>query len=219
MNRCFFAIFPDSPSREQLAAEAQGIAVRLHGRPVGALNLHLTLVFIGRASAAQRARLEAIGDAIRAASFDLLLDEVGCFARAAVAWRAPATPPDGLLQLQAALAVACTEAGFAIESRPFRPHVTLVRDLRRDALALAAATRAALTVPASAGSGSTGSGSTRSDVLEATVLGASPEPAGWTAREFALVGSEAAPGGSVYTALRRWPLAGPVVHCGHGGCP
>ncbi len=212
MNRCFFAIFPDSPSCEQLAAEAQGIAVRLHGRPVGALNLHLTLVFIGRASAAQRARLEAIGDAIRAASFDLLLDEVGCFARAAVAWRAPATPPDGLLQLQAALAVACTEAGFAIESRPFRPHVTLVRDLRRDALATAR--RAALTVPASAGSGSTGS-----DVLEATVLGASPEPAGWTAREFALVGSEAAPGGSVYTALRRWPLAGPVVHCGHGGCP
>ena len=194
LNRCFFAIFPDAPSREQLAVEAQGIATRLQGRAVGAPNLHLTLVFIGPASPAQRARLESIGDAIRAAPFDLLLDELGCFAKAAVAWRAPAAPPDGLLQLQAALAGACTDAGFAIESRPFRPHVTLVRDLRRDALAAA---RRAPSNP----------------------LGTSSEPAGWTAREFALVGSEAAPGGSVYTALRRWPLAGPVVHCGHGGCP
>jgi 2'-5' RNA ligase len=62
---------------------------------------------------------------------DGALDHVGSFRRAAVAWAGMSDPPPALLQLQAKLVARLAERGFALEERPFTPHVTLARRIRR----------------------------------------------------------------------------------------
>jgi 2'-5' RNA ligase len=127
LSRHFFALWPDEPAREALAPLAQRVASEGGGRPVPAANLHLTLVFLGevpqdRVEVARRA-----ASAFHGSAFDLSLDRVGAFARAAVGWAGPSTVPEELFRLQASLEAALRAAGFTIDDRPFAPHLTLAR--------------------------------------------------------------------------------------------
>jgi 2'-5' RNA ligase len=74
--------------------------------------------------------LEA-GAAARGQPFSLVLDRLGAFRRAGVAWAGASTVDPALLQLQGRLAVALDEREFTLEARPFNPHVTLVRKVER----------------------------------------------------------------------------------------
>jgi 2'-5' RNA ligase len=128
--RIFLALWPDTRAREALATLSIQTAKRSGGRPVPAGNLHLTLAFLGDVEAGR------IKDACRAAGtvdvrpFELVLDRIGCFPRARVAWAGCHAPDPALLRLAAALAQALRDHGFVLEARPFAPHLTLVRDLR-----------------------------------------------------------------------------------------
>jgi RNA 2',3'-cyclic 3'-phosphodiesterase len=128
--RLFFAMWPGPASAAALAELARALAQAADGRAVPAEKIHLTLAFLGAtpveriASAREAARL-------RAAAVDGALDHVGSFRRAAVAWAGMSDPPAALRQLQAKLAARLAERGFALEERPFAPHVTLARRIRR----------------------------------------------------------------------------------------
>lgn len=94
--------------------------------------IHLTLVFIGDLFAARVAPVAgAVDQAVRpGAPFAFALEGAGYFGSARsprVLWAGIPSPPEALMTLQARLAEAVAAQGIALESRPFRPHVTLGR--------------------------------------------------------------------------------------------
>ena len=98
----------------------------------------MTLAFLGDVPVARTDELYAIGDALRAKPFELELTRTGVWKRSAVGWVAPAMLPDALEQLVEELRRHLVEAGFCVEQRPFKPHVTLLRNVRRELKAVQA---------------------------------------------------------------------------------
>jgi 2'-5' RNA ligase len=124
--RLFVALWPDATTRDALAGAAEKLAIA--GRRVAPGNLHMTMVFLGQVPATKRqAILRAMRDT-RAGRFELAIDRVGHFSASRVAWLGAANPPEAMLAIQKRLARHLRAAGFALEERPFRAHVTLVRD-------------------------------------------------------------------------------------------
>jgi 2'-5' RNA ligase len=130
MARLFLAVWPDAPARAALAALASEVARRCGGRAVPAAKLHLTLAFLGEADPARVPSGALAQVAARSAPFELALDRLGAFARAGVAWAGCAGAAPALLDLQAGAESRLREAGFALEERPFAPHLTLARHVR-----------------------------------------------------------------------------------------
>jgi 2'-5' RNA ligase len=98
---------------------------------VGMEKLHLTMKFIGDVDEGGMERLAAAAGAVAAQHrpFDLTLGGVGAFPnfrRARVVWMGVESEPR-LELLHHDLEVACGDAGFEVEGRPFRPHITLAR--------------------------------------------------------------------------------------------
>ena len=125
--RLFFALWPDAAVRRQLGALAGTLAERARGKGVPEAKAHMTLAFLGEIPVE---RFAAAGDAasrVAGQAFDLLLDEVGSFRAARVAWAGSSRGHPSLTALQSNLARELAAAGFVLESRPFAPHVTLVR--------------------------------------------------------------------------------------------
>jgi len=124
--RLFFALWPDPETAAALAGLALRLAQDSGGRPVPVGKIHLTLAFLGEVAPERMpAALEAA--TLRARGFEGVLDQVGSFRRAGVAWAGMADPPRGLIGLERKLASRLREAGFALEEREFTPHVTLAR--------------------------------------------------------------------------------------------
>ena len=99
------------------------------GRFTRTENLHLTLHFLGEQP---EAAVETLSDILLQAprdAFSLALAGLGSFARTGVLW-AGLTPAPALIRLQRQLGTALRQAGFPVEARAFRPHLTLVRDFR-----------------------------------------------------------------------------------------
>jgi 2'-5' RNA ligase len=93
--------------------------------------LHLTMKFLGDVDDAGAERLAvAAGEiAARHRPFELTLGGVGAFPnfrRARVVWMGVESEPR-LELLHHDLELACSDAGFEVEGRPFRPHITLGR--------------------------------------------------------------------------------------------
>jgi 2'-5' RNA ligase len=129
--RLFFATWPDSTAATALADLAHRLAERTGGKAVPVAKIHLTLAFLGDVD---EGRLEAAVSAaagLRCGSFELLLDEVGSFRGARVAWAGCSQPAQELIELQSRLSEALRAKGFVPEERPFAPHLTLVRKVAR----------------------------------------------------------------------------------------
>jgi 2'-5' RNA ligase len=78
LERLFFALWPPSALQRELAALADtALPPHRGGRRTYTQNLHLTLVFLGAADAATRARLERGADALHVLAFELQLDRIG----------------------------------------------------------------------------------------------------------------------------------------------
>ena len=125
--RLFLALWPAGETRDALARVAKSLARLASGKPVPAGKIHLTLVFLGDV---EPERLDAVRQAageIRTAPFELVLDGVGAFRNARVAWAGSSEPPGELVRLQSALERALRARGFVLDPRPFATHVTLVR--------------------------------------------------------------------------------------------
>ena len=131
MARLFFAIWPSEAARASLAKLAIDLALVADGRPVPAAKIHLTLAFLGEVSAEESRAALIAAEGVRRASYRVRLDRVGSFRAARVAWAGCARCDASLAALQKGLAQKLRGAGFALEERPFTPHLTLARRTRR----------------------------------------------------------------------------------------
>ena len=125
--RAFFALSPDEEVRETLAALGRDVARKCRGRSVSPENAHLTLAFIGDVAKGSLPVLQAVGDRAPKTDFVVNFDLLGAWRASGVAWIAPTVLPPPLLKLHSTLMDALAKAGFELEARPFRPHVTLAR--------------------------------------------------------------------------------------------
>ena len=131
MARLFFAIWPDEETARALAQVAVALAGLAGGKPVPREKIHLTLAFLGSVDAERDAAAREAARSIRGAGFELVLDQVGSFRAAGVGWAGSSDPPPRLMRLAARLSAALAARGFALEDRPFTPHVTLARRIAR----------------------------------------------------------------------------------------
>ena len=180
--RLFLALWPDETVRRRIHRAGRLAVAAGRGRPVPAGNLHLTLAFLGEVADTRR---EAVAQAAAAAAasvgpFELSLTDIGIFqrgtfGRAGVLWLGgPATEP--LTALVRDLKDRLIEAGFGLDRKPFRPHLTLARKLPP------------LAQPAR---GTTGP-------LDRAIA--------WSVSEIALIASVTDPAGARYQMLQTWPL-------------
>lgn len=125
--RLFLALWPDDQVRHRLARLRDEVAVRHRGKAVTTQNLHITLVFLGSTDGTRRRCAEQAARRATAPPFTLVLDELGYFSRAGVCWIGSRDTPPALTELLTALRHGLAGCGFAIDERPYTPHVTLLR--------------------------------------------------------------------------------------------
>lgn len=128
--RIFFGLWPDDSVRLRLAAlQRRLIASGCPGRAVRSGGLHLTLAFVGDVTPEMLACCRESAGAVAGTPFPLRLDTLGSFPRTRIAWVGPATVPDALSDLARRLnSTLASNCGFTPEDRPYRPHITLLRD-------------------------------------------------------------------------------------------
>lgn len=135
VQRLFFALWPDTGQRQQLLAQCErfiySAVPALHGHPVPADNLHLTLAFLGDVTARQRACVERMATSVcddnACSPFELVLDRSGYWSRSRVLWLGLSEPPESLLALAARLQAGASGCGLSLDVRPYQPHLTLMR--------------------------------------------------------------------------------------------
>jgi 2'-5' RNA ligase len=129
--RLFFAIWPDGEAAGALSEAARSLAELAGGKPVPLEKIHLTLAFLGEADDEAAARAVTVARSIEAKPFRMVVDEVGSFRGARVAWAGCSKTPPQLASLQSGLESGLRGRGFELEARPFVPHVTLARRISK----------------------------------------------------------------------------------------
>ncbi|MDH5255099.1 MAG: RNA 2',3'-cyclic phosphodiesterase [Gammaproteobacteria bacterium] len=125
--RLFFAFWPDERIREALEA-ARNRIFPLSGRPVALAGLHVTAAFLGAVSEARLPALLALCGPVP--RLTITFDRLEHWPKPRVLVAATTHLPDDLRDLVDGLWLRLDRLGFARETRPFRPHVTLARDVR-----------------------------------------------------------------------------------------
>lgn len=139
--RLFYALWPGEHRRQALAQAAAEAVERVAGQPVPPGNLHVTLAFLGMVPGTTLARLiEVGGQGGPWPSVPLEFRRIEFWARPKVLVALPETvPPAGSIVVDR-LWRTIEPLGFSREQRPWQPHLTLARRVRRpppDNLALA----------------------------------------------------------------------------------
>jgi len=159
--RLFFALWPEEPMREALAAAVGGAIAAMHGcRPVPLANLHVTLAFLGAVpEAALGALTELAGEVSRRpalahpapgptdavggmpadhghgqlahSALEIQLDTIEHWRRAEILCAAASRMPAAAEELSRTLRTTLLAGGFHPDLKPFRAHVTLARHIRR----------------------------------------------------------------------------------------
>jgi len=130
MARTFFALWPDPQAQQALLRHGRDIH-RLTGGTLARLeSIHLTLVFLGEIDAPRVEVARAAAAKAEFKPFTLSIETVGCWNHNRVAWLAPRDTPTELSLLVATLEAGLRDAGFGLETRPYSPHITVVRKAR-----------------------------------------------------------------------------------------
>ncbi|GAC1505871.1 MAG: RNA 2',3'-cyclic phosphodiesterase [Candidatus Dormibacteraceae bacterium] len=134
--RAFFGLPVPEAQRKRLDPFlATCVAAAQDFRWTPAMNLHLTVRFLG---SIEPAVAEGIADRLAErslAGFELDLGDFGTFKRGRlvrVVWLGIRTGAQAARELAALVEEECSRAGVASESRPFQPHLTLARARPRD---------------------------------------------------------------------------------------
>lgn len=128
--RLFFALWPHDDLRARLATVVKE-GERWGGRAVATENLHITLVFLGSITQAQRDFLEQQAERIALPPFSLTLDHLGHWPKPQVLWLGVPAVPRPLLALVEALNRATASCGLRPDDRPYAPHLTLRRKVAK----------------------------------------------------------------------------------------
>jgi 2'-5' RNA ligase len=177
--RLFFALWPTDDQRKALIAlTAPGIAT-IDGKPVQPANFHVTLAFLGAVPGRGFADLVAIGGLAGHPRVELAFQRLEYWPKPRVVVALASKVPAAGQQIVERLWAELHPLGFEREHRPWRPHLTLVRHVRKPPPESFGPTLAA-----------------RSAAVAA---------AGWG---LALVESSTHPEGVRYRPLADWPLGG-----------
>jgi 2'-5' RNA ligase len=129
--RLFFALWPEENLQQQLYELAGQTLKAKAGRRVVAENIHLTVAFLGSVTEPNRVRYEQVASRVQGKKFTLTLDKLGCFRRSGILWVGPSQIPAELPALVGELNQALQACGFTPESREYRAHLTLARNVRQ----------------------------------------------------------------------------------------
>jgi len=113
--------------QERLAREARKLHKLFGGRITKRASIHMTLVFLGDVAPSRVQELHTIAQRTEMREFSLHVAGAGCWTHNHIGWLAPAVSPAPLAQLVTDLRRSLVDADFAIERRPFAPHVTVLR--------------------------------------------------------------------------------------------
>ncbi|MDX1656718.1 MAG: RNA 2',3'-cyclic phosphodiesterase [Candidatus Competibacteraceae bacterium] len=123
--RLFLALWPDAKLRQAIH---QLVRQRVReGRRVRPENLHMTLVFLGATDPERLTCYEQVLEGIEVPHLEMTLDSLGWWRRPAILWLGSSRPLPALTELVMELGKRLENCGFTLESRPFRPHITLAR--------------------------------------------------------------------------------------------
>lgn len=134
IDRLFFALWPDSSLRDELAARVPTLTSGYPCRPQRPDQWHLTIEFIG---AVASDRQPALHDAARTVEGSLqaretvVLDQLEHWKKPQVLCMTASFVPPKVAELAAALKDALRQQGFDPEQRVFSPHLTLARKARQ----------------------------------------------------------------------------------------
>lgn len=132
--RAFLAALPDAPAREAIAQLSQSLRTALAGEDIrwmGPFHHHLTLLFLGQVDETAIPALQGCLQPVlaRHAAFALCWERVEWFPDVrhprVLAWLPEHS--DALMALQQDMHDAVAVAGFHLEQRPYRPHLSLAR--------------------------------------------------------------------------------------------
>ena len=129
--RCFFAVWPDADVRARLADWAEAARVSPPARRVPPASLHITLVFLGVLDGPQLDAVREVGANTAWAGATLMLDRIAFWKRSRIVWAGSRDGCPALSALAEDLRGRLRRLGFAVEERPFLPHVTLYRKAHR----------------------------------------------------------------------------------------
>jgi RNA 2',3'-cyclic 3'-phosphodiesterase len=136
--RLFFALWPDDVVRHDIISRLKRLPQHaMHAKKMQPDNLHLTLHFIGNVEDDMAACLHQAAQTLHCSPFALQLDTTGYFKPPQIFWMGCSQLPEGLRMLHQRLADALLPCGYQPESRPFTPHVTLLRKLCDPGVAVA----------------------------------------------------------------------------------
>lgn len=128
--RVFFALWPDAAALDALEAAAAAATECCGGRRMRRESLHLTLAFIGDVSQAQLEELLNLVGKLRVEPFDLTFDQLGWWPRNGIVWAGSRAVSPHQRRLFDELTRAVIAGGFTADSRPYFPHITLLRNGR-----------------------------------------------------------------------------------------
>lgn len=126
--RVFFALWPDAAERRQLAAWQAPLKRLCGGRAMRRETLHSTLVFVGDIELYGLETLQQAAQEVDGRRFELCFDEARYWAHNRIVHAAPRDVPPQLAQLVDALEARLDAHRFRFDRRPYRPHVTLLRN-------------------------------------------------------------------------------------------
>ncbi|MBT8061786.1 MAG: RNA 2',3'-cyclic phosphodiesterase [Gammaproteobacteria bacterium] len=124
----FFALWPDRRLRSELVSVQQRLNAR--GKPVAAELLHMTLAYLGPISHERIPDLERVAEDLVMPDCGLVLDRIGWFSRARVGWLGSSEDPLQLGEFRHSLLHGIKRLNVTPDARPWKPHITLYRDLR-----------------------------------------------------------------------------------------
>jgi 2'-5' RNA ligase len=181
--RLFFALWPSDELRHDIEHETRHASHHSGGRVIPARNFHITLAFLGSVSDSRVAELQRCALATEVQPFELVLQIINWWEQQELLCLEPIAGADALSEWAGRLHSALRKSGFAIERRPFRPHLTLARDVRPPGMVEALETQERFSV--------------RSEHAIKPI-----KALHWEVQRMELVESQPAQHGSVYTALR-----------------
>ncbi len=132
MPHLFFALWPDDDTRRQIHSIAESLPSNI-GRTITPENIHITLVFMGTVDYQVIDQLEKEVSQIRGQVFQLCLDEIGHWRKPQILWLASSTVPKALQELVMQLNNIAADYGIKLEGRPYQPHLTLMRKVKKPA--------------------------------------------------------------------------------------
>ena len=122
--RLFFALWPPAATAAALHAWALAAQKATGGRATRADTIHLTLAFLGETDPARVGAAVAAGRAAQGARHVLPIEQARYWKHNRLVWAGPRVTDPALAD---ALAAHLRAAGFVLEARAFKAHVTLVR--------------------------------------------------------------------------------------------